>query len=113
MNSVRNVRSTSARISFCTASMRSMRDTTSNAKSSGSSARTLKGASETLRNLFFSNMSERACKMLREEMQALGPVRLRDVGDAQQAMVKLAKQLADKDEIIIADQRGGEDELVY
>ena len=74
---------------------------------------TLKGASETLRNLFFSNMSERACKLLREEMQALGPVRLRDVDEAQQSMVKLAKKLADNDEIMIADQRGGDDELVY
>ncbi len=73
---------------------------------------TLKGASETLRNLFFSNMSERACKLMREEMQSLGPVRMRDVDEAQQSMVKLAKQLADNDEIMIADQRG-DDELVY
>ncbi len=79
----------------------------------GKLAITLKGASETLRNLFFSNMSERACKMLREEMQALGPVRLRDVDEAQQSMVKLTKQLADNNEIMIADQRGGDDELVY
>ena len=73
---------------------------------------TLKGASETLRNLFFSNMSERACKLLREDMQNLGPVRMRDIDEAQQSMVKLAKQLADNDEIMIADQRG-DDELVY
>ncbi len=73
---------------------------------------TLKGASETLRNLFFSNMSERACKLLREDMQNLGPVRMRDVDEAQQSMVKLAKQLADNDEIMIADQHG-DDELVY
>ncbi len=72
----------------------------------------LKGASETLRNLFFSNMSERACKMLREDMQALGPVRLRDVDDAQQLMVTTAKELADKGEIMIVDQKG-DDELVY
>ena len=43
----------------------------------------LKGASETLRDLFFANMSERAGKMLREEIAALGPVRLRDVDEAQ------------------------------
>ncbi len=72
----------------------------------------LKGASETLRDLFFSNMSKRACKMLREDMQVLGPVRLRDVHDAQQLMVNTAKELADKGEIMIVDQKG-DDELVY
>jgi flagellar motor switch protein FliG len=72
----------------------------------------LKGASETLRDLFFSNMSERACKILREDIQALGPVRLSDVDEAQQAMVSSARDLADAGEIMIADQ-SGEDELVY
>ena len=72
----------------------------------------LKGASETLRNLFFSNMSERAAKMLREDMEAMGPVRLRDVDESQMAMVALAKELAAKGEIVIADSKG-EDELVY
>jgi len=72
----------------------------------------LKGASEAVRDLFFSNMSERASKILREDMQALGPVRLRDVDEAQQMLVKTAKELADKGEILIADQKG-DDELVY
>ncbi len=72
----------------------------------------LKGASEAVRNLFFSNMSERACKILREDMQALGPVRLREVDEAQLAVVNIAKQLAASGEIIIADQKG-DDELVY
>lgn len=72
----------------------------------------LKGASEELRELFFSNMSERAGKMLREDMQAMGPVRLRDVDDAQQAMVQVAKDLAAKGEIILSDKKG-EDELIY
>ena len=72
----------------------------------------LKGASESIRNLFFSNMSERASKILREDMQALGPVRLRDVDDAQMEVVTLAKDLADKGEIMIVDQKN-EDELVY
>jgi flagellar motor switch protein FliG len=72
----------------------------------------LKGASEELRELFFSNMSERAGKMLREDMQAMGPVRLRDVDDAQQAMVQIAKDLAAKGEIILSDKKG-EDELIY
>ncbi len=72
----------------------------------------LKGASETIRDLFFSNMSERASKILREDMQALGPVRLRDVDEAQMEMVSTAKDLADKGEIMIVDQKN-EDELVY
>jgi flagellar motor switch protein FliG len=72
----------------------------------------LKGASEDLRELFFSNMSERAGKMLREDMAAMGPVRLRDVDDAQQAMVQIAKDLSAKGEIILSDKKG-EDELIY
>jgi flagellar motor switch protein FliG len=72
----------------------------------------LKGASETLRDLFFSNMSERAAKLLREEMQSMGPVRLRDVEEAQGIMVTLAKDLAASGEIVIADSKG-DDELVY
>ena len=73
----------------------------------------LKGAPESLRDLFFANMSERAGKLLREEIQALGPVKLRDVDEAQTYMVALAKELAAKDEIVIADKRGGDDELIY
>ena len=72
----------------------------------------LKGCSEELRNLFFSNMSERAAKILREDMASMGPVRLKDVDQAQQAMVNLAKDLAAKGEILIAEG-GGEDELIY
>jgi len=72
----------------------------------------LKGASDTLRDLFFSNMSERAAKIMREDMAALGPVRLKDVDQSQQTMVNLAKDLAAKGEILIADG-GGEDELIY
>ena len=72
----------------------------------------LKGASETLRDLFFTNMSERAGKMLREEMGSMGPVRLRDVDEAQMYMVQLAKDLASRGEIVIAEGKG-EDELIY
>lgn len=72
----------------------------------------LKGASEELRDLFYSNMSERAGKIMRDDMDALGPVRLRDVDEAQGAMVTLAKDLADRGEIVIADN-SGEDELIY
>jgi len=72
----------------------------------------LKGSSEELRDLFFSNMSERAAKLMREDMQALGPIRLKDVEDAQQAMVQSAKDLADRGEIVIGGS-GGDDQLVY
>ncbi|WP_439815537.1 flagellar motor switch protein FliG [Zavarzinia sp. CC-PAN008] len=72
----------------------------------------LKGASDTLRDLFFSNMSERAANILREDMEAMGPVRLRDVDEAQMMMVQIAKDLAAKGEILLADAKAG-DELVY
>ncbi|MEM8785625.1 MAG: FliG C-terminal domain-containing protein, partial [Pseudomonadota bacterium] len=71
-----------------------------------------KGASDTLKDLFFSNMSERAGKILREEMEAMGPVRLKDVDEAQMVMVNTAKDLANKGEIMLAEA-GGDDELVY
>ena len=72
----------------------------------------LKGASEALRDLFFANISERAGKLLREEIASMGPVRLKDVEEAQAYLVALAKDLAARGEIVIADG-SGEDELVY
>ena len=72
----------------------------------------LKGATDTLRDVFFSNMSERAGKILREDMEAMGPVRLKDVDEAQMRMVNVAKDLANKGEIMIANKQG-EDELIY
>ncbi|MDD3288707.1 MAG: flagellar motor switch protein FliG [Alphaproteobacteria bacterium] len=72
----------------------------------------LKGASETLRALFLSNMSERAGKLVREDIAALGPVRLRDVDEAQTLIVQSAKELASRGEIIISKENQ-EDELVY
>lgn len=72
----------------------------------------LKGASEELRDLFFSNMSERAAKILREDMEERGPVRLKDVDEAQMYLVTTAKELSTRGEIIIADSKG-DDELVY
>lgn len=71
----------------------------------------LKGASEQIRQLFFSNMSERAAKIMRDDMAAMGPVRLRDVEEAQQFLVNMAKELAASGEIFLADSKG--DELVY
>jgi len=75
-------------------------------------ALSLKGATDTLRDVFFSNMSERAGKILREDMEAMGPVRLKDVDEAQMRMVNVAKDLANKGEIMIASKQG-EDELIY
>ena len=72
----------------------------------------LKGASEGLRDLFFSNMSERAGKLLREDMAALGPVRLKEVEEAQMELIQMAKDLAARGEIVLSDNKGG-DELVY
>ena len=72
----------------------------------------LKGASEAVRQFFLSNMSTRAAKMLVDDMQAMGPVRLRDGDEAQVLLVNLAKDLAAKGEIVIAKQRGDE-ELIY
>ena len=57
-------------------------------------------------------MSERAAKIMREDMAAMGPVRLRDVDEAQMYMVNVAKDLAARGEIVIAEGKG-EDELIY
>jgi flagellar motor switch protein FliG len=72
----------------------------------------LKGASETVRNVFLTNMSQRAAKMLIEDMEALGPVRLKAVDEAQATLVNLAKDLASKGEIMIV-KSGADEELVY
>ena len=72
----------------------------------------LKGASDGLRDMFMSNMSERAAKIMRDDMDSMGPVRLKDVDGAQMAMVQVAKDLAAKGEIMLAGQ-GGDDELIY
>ncbi|PIR32696.1 MAG: flagellar motor switch protein FliG [Alphaproteobacteria bacterium CG11_big_fil_rev_8_21_14_0_20_44_7] len=72
----------------------------------------LKGASDRIKNLFFDNMSERALKILKEDMENMGPVRLRDVDEAQMYIVNIAKDLAAKGEIVISED-DGEDQLVY
>ncbi len=78
----------------------------------GQLALALKGASDKVRDLFLGKMSERAAKILREDMGALGPVRLRDVEAAQSQMVMQAKELAARGEIVLADNKG-DDELIY
>ena len=65
----------------------------------------LKGASEQIRNLFLSTLSERAGKLLRDEIATLGPIRLRDVDEAQGQIVSLAKELAQQGEIEINDHK--------
>jgi len=74
-------------------------------------AMALKGGSDAVKDLFFKNMSERAGKMLKEDMEALGPVRLRDVDQAQSLIVVMAKELAASGQIVISEGRE-EDELV-
>jgi flagellar motor switch protein FliG len=72
----------------------------------------LKSANEEVRSFFLGNMSSRAGKMLLDDMGALGPVRLRDVDEAQALLVNLAKDLAAKGEIVLTKNRA-DDELVY
>ncbi len=74
--------------------------------------RALKGASQTIRDLFFGNMSERASKIMKDDIESLGPVRLREVDEAQAYIVNIAKDLAAKGEIVIAGD-GGDDQLIY
>jgi flagellar motor switch protein FliG len=72
----------------------------------------LKGASDALRTLFFSNMSERGGKLLKEDMASMGPVRLKDVDAAQTRMVAMAKELSARGEIVLSDGKS-DDELIY
>jgi flagellar motor switch protein FliG len=70
----------------------------------------LKGASEDLREMFLKNLTERAAKLLRDDIAGLGPVRLRDVDEAQAAIVVLAKDMAAQGQIQLQD--GREEEMV-
>jgi flagellar motor switch protein FliG len=78
----------------------------------GQLALALKGASDELRTLFFSNMSERAAKIMKDDMANMGPVRLKDVDAAQSTMVQVTKDLAQKGDIMLAEG-GRDDELIY
>ena len=71
----------------------------------------LKGASEPVRQFFLSNMSTRAAKMLLDDMAAMGPVRLREVDEAQASIVVLAKELAAQGAIEIAETK--DEAMVY
>jgi len=70
----------------------------------------LKGATDEVKELIFANMSKRMAEMLKEDMDFMGPVRLRDVEEAQQKIVNIIRKLEEANEIIIA--RGGGDELI-
>lgn len=71
----------------------------------------LKGSSEEVQKRIFKNLSKRAVEMLQEDMELLGPVRLRDVEEAQQKIVQVIRRLDETGEIIIS--RGGEDAIVF
>lgn len=72
----------------------------------------LKGATDGLKDLFFSNMSERAAKILKEDMAAMGPVKLKDVEEAQLMIVNVTKDLEARGEVTIAGD-SDEDQLIY
>lgn len=73
----------------------------------------LKGASEEIRDMFTKNMSARASKIMLEEMEAMGPVRMRDVDEAQSIIIAQAKELISRGEMVLAQSEDEEDELVY
>lgn len=70
----------------------------------------LKGSSEDVSEKVFKNMSKKAADMLREDMEFAGPVRVKDVQEAQQRIVNVIRKLEETGEIVIA--RGGEDEMI-
>lgn len=73
-------------------------------------AKALKSVDTEVQDKIFRNMSKRAASMLKEDMEFMGPVRLKDVEEAQQKIVSTIRRLEDGGEIVIA--RSGEDELV-
>ena len=70
----------------------------------------LKGANEPVQNAIFNNLSKRLVVMIKEDMEFMGPVRMKDVEEAQQKIVNIIRKLEDSGEIIIS--RGGGDEIV-
>lgn len=69
-----------------------------------------KGSTEEVQNAIFGNMSKRLAEMIKEDMEFMGPVRMKDVEEAQQKIVNIIRKLEDSAEIVIS--RGGGDELV-
>ena len=72
----------------------------------------LKGATDSIKDIFFDNMSERAGKIMKEDMAAMGPVRLKEVEEAQQYIVNVAKDLEGRGEITIATGSSDEEMIV-
>ena len=70
----------------------------------------LKGSNEQVQNAIFNNMSKRLAVMIKEDMEFMGPVRMKDVEEAQQKIVNIIRKLEDSAEIVIS--RGGGDEIV-
>ena len=70
----------------------------------------LKGANEQVQNAIFNNLSKRLAVMIKEDMEFMGPVRMKDVEEAQQKIVNVIRKLEDAGEIVIS--RGGGDEIV-
>ncbi len=70
----------------------------------------LKGSNEEVQTVIFNNLSKRLASMIREDMEFMGPVRLKDVEEAQQKIVNIIRKLEDSAEIIIS--RGGGDEII-
>ena len=70
----------------------------------------LKGSNEEVQNVVFNNLSKRLASMIKEDMEYMGPVRLKDVEEAQQKIVNIIRKLEDSSEIIIS--RGGGDEII-
>ena len=70
----------------------------------------LKGSNEEVQNAIFNNLSKRLAVMIKEDMEFLGPVRMKDVEEAQQKIVNIIRKLEDSAEIVIS--RGGGDEII-
>jgi len=76
----------------------------------GDLALALKGAAEEVQNVILNNLSKRLAVMIKEDMEYMGPVRMKDVEEAQQKIVNIIRKLEDSAEIVIA--RGGGDEII-
>ncbi|MCR4585185.1 MAG: flagellar motor switch protein FliG [Lachnospiraceae bacterium] len=70
----------------------------------------LKGSNEEVQNVIFNNLSKRLAEMIKEDMEFMGPVRMKDVEEAQQKIVNIIRKLEDAGEIVIS--RGGGDEII-
>lgn len=70
----------------------------------------LKGANEEVQNIIFNNLSKRLAAMIKEDMEFMGPVRMKDVEEAQQKIVAIIRKLEDAGEIVVS--RGGGDEII-